>query len=342
MGQSGSNSDLKVESVQKLLDEAEKFSKAGMLLDAKKRYDEILASDPENVVANQQKGIILYLYKKYELAYKLLKKALDREENVLTLLYLGKTLNGLERYVEAIGYFDAILLKHDPNDVEALYGKGYALNRKNVTGNYDGRFDNAIECFETLLKLDPRNTFALVEEARAYERLQKYDKALRCYEKIVEYEPDNILAISGIGFLSLHNLGEDERIYKRALDCFEKALVMQPNDPYFIDYKMQALVKLGRYKEALGCHDAIAQLYSNSVPNNPSAVLIHILKGHTEYQKARISCDDRRIPEAYYRLNQAMRYNSDFGKMAAHDERFRPAWGDHNFQKVVREGPLFL
>ncbi len=50
----------------------------------------------------------------------------------------------------------------------------------------------------------------------------------------------------GMGFL------EDGR-YEEALDCFEKILVSNPNDPEIWNKKGIALRSMGRYDEAIEC-----------------------------------------------------------------------------------------
>ncbi len=58
-------------------------------------------------------------------------------------------LSELEKYEEAVKSFNEVL-KHDPNNTDALYFKGDALN--SLEDN-----EGALDCIEKLLKIEPND-----------------------------------------------------------------------------------------------------------------------------------------------------------------------------------------
>lgn len=65
------------------------------------------------------------------------------------LIEKGKTLLGESKFEEALGFFDQALLLNQ-NDPELWNYKGVVLRSI-------GRYDEALECFNKSLELDPRD-----------------------------------------------------------------------------------------------------------------------------------------------------------------------------------------
>ena len=63
---------------------------------------------------------------------------------------------------------------------------------------------------------------------------------------------------------ALDNIGREEE----ALECYNKALEINPDDLQVLDYKSNSLTDMGRYEEALECYNKIFELdqsYLNSI-----------------------------------------------------------------------------
>jgi len=76
-----------------------------------------------------------------------------------------------------------------------------------------GRPENALECYNMALLLDPGNVPALVYKGATLTELQHYDEALECFEKILKFAPDLEEALLGKGF-ALLGLGRVEEAMK--------------------------------------------------------------------------------------------------------------------------------
>jgi tetratricopeptide (TPR) repeat protein len=82
----------------------------------------------------------------------------------------------------------------------------------------------------------------------------KKDEALNCFEKVLKLNPEHFNALNNKGFLLARS-----NHYENALNCFEKALSIK-KDPEVYHNKGQALMDLERYDEALECFEKALQL----------------------------------------------------------------------------------
>jgi tetratricopeptide (TPR) repeat protein len=105
----------------------------------------------------------------------------------------------------------------EAKSVELLLGKGQSLL------NLD-KPEEALDCFEQALTLEPNNADALVKKGTALERMRKLNEAIECYDRAIA--ADNSMTIAylykGGLFNRLERFGE-------ALECYEMALRTQEN-----------------------------------------------------------------------------------------------------------------
>lgn len=99
--------------------------------------------------------------------------------------------------------------------IAVLMAKGRSLLSVN-------KAQEAVACFEEILKLDPTQTEALVRKGAALERMNRFEEALYCYDRAIEADPRNVLAY-------LHKGGVCNRLerYDEALECYEQALLVE-------------------------------------------------------------------------------------------------------------------
>ena len=86
--------------------------------------------------------------------------------------------------------------------------------------------------------------------------------AIDCYDKAIKLDPKDDIAWYNKG-CSSHNLGR----YEEALTCYDKAIELDPKSVYAWNNKGCSLSSLGRYEEALTCDD---NWRSNSTRNMPT------------------------------------------------------------------------
>ena len=71
-----------------------------------------------------------------------------------------------------------------------------ALNNKGVSLGNLHKYDEAIQYFDKVLEIDPKNVEALNNKAAALIKLAKYDDAIQYFDKVLEIDPKNAIALS--------------------------------------------------------------------------------------------------------------------------------------------------
>ena len=70
-------------------------------------------------------------------------------------------------------------------EIPALIEKGTRLLE-------DAKYDEALECFNKILSLDPKNTHAWNQKGVALRSLGRYDEAIECFNKALEIVPKDL------------------------------------------------------------------------------------------------------------------------------------------------------
>ena len=71
-----------------------------------------------------------------------------------------------------------------------------AWNNKGVVLRKQGKIEDALECYNKALSIDPELTRAMLNKARALKVQKKFDLALFSYEEILEIDPEHPIAIA--------------------------------------------------------------------------------------------------------------------------------------------------
>jgi tetratricopeptide (TPR) repeat protein len=189
----------------------------------------------------------------------------------------------LKKYEESLECCNKAL-KVDPNDIDAWTHKGWALQELK-------KYDEAIECWNKSIQIDDNNNhvnewnkdtqtiihhnlkgrsetaifnriFAekLINKGTAYNFLKKYDLAIECFNKALEIDPKNGVLWNKKGF-ALGNLGK----YEEAIECYNKALEIDDKDVLALFQKGFSLNTLGRYDEAIECFNKALEIDPKNV-----------------------------------------------------------------------------
>jgi len=107
---------------------------------------------------------------------------------------LGGALGGLGRYPtryenrkKEIENYDKILV--DKPSVKAWNNKGIALSERD-------RFDEAIECYDKALELDPQDTDVWNNKGTALDRMERFDEAIASFDNALKFDHQNVLLIT--------------------------------------------------------------------------------------------------------------------------------------------------
>ena len=111
-----------------------------------------------------------------------------------------------------------------------------------------GNLEDAINCFERSLQLNPANDYAWGGKALTLDYLKRYKEALECYDKAIECNPNNAITWHNRG-LTLASL----QMLKQSVESFEKALEINPMYAKAWYNKGRLLHKLGEIKNSQDC-----------------------------------------------------------------------------------------
>ena len=118
-----------------------------------------------------------------------------------------------------------------------------------------GAPQRAAQHLEHAIRLDPREATYHCNLGEARRQLNELDQAIACLRRAVELKPGYLTAVINLG--SVHFAAED---YPAALEAFEAAQRLSPEDALVKAYRADALRELGRVRAAVDEYEAALQL----------------------------------------------------------------------------------
>ncbi|GHT11391.1 hypothetical protein AGMMS4956_04350 [Bacteroidia bacterium] len=140
---------------------------------------------------------------------------------------------------------------------------GYLMDLGNILDSL-GIYQAAIECYQKLTKLDPKEAHCYYDNmAFIYKDMEDYEQAIQCSQKSLAIKPENPVAYKNLARIYC-NIGN----YEQVLLCAQKLLVIHTKDyeeiPYLAyedmsdayNYMANAHNNMGHYEQALLCSQA--------------------------------------------------------------------------------------
>ena len=157
-------------------------------------------------------------------------------------------------------------------DIAELSHQGYQLLR-------DGSYDDAVERFESVLELEPGNSYALVGLGDIARKRGKHHDAVGYYQRCIEHDPDNAFALFGLAD-SYRSL----RKYHEALAIWERYLAHDDENVTVLTRVADAYRKVRRKRRSHELYERVLELE----PDNPYALvgLGHLHYDFREYEEA--------------------------------------------------------
>ena len=109
-----------------------------------------------------------------------------------------------------------------------------------------GRYQDAMEVFNTGLEDLPDNNDLLYSRAMVAEKLDKLDLMESDLKRVLAREPDNIDALNALGY----TLADRTRRYGEAAGYIQRALELRPDSHYVLDSMGWLQYRLGNYEDA--------------------------------------------------------------------------------------------
>lgn len=143
--------------------------------------------------------------------------------------------------------------KHqEVKDIEAFRLSDKAISLKNL-----GLYDEAIECLNKALEMNPQLAAAWDTKGNVLKRLRHYNEALDCFDKAIRINPQDKSVWINKGALLHDYLGKpNEAIY-----CFDKALEIDSKDTTALGNKGIALSNIGKYDDAIYYFDRALEIF---------------------------------------------------------------------------------
>jgi len=221
---------------------------------ALKYFADLLAFDPHNIAALNNRGLVLGHLQQIDQALRCFTQVLEIDPaNLIALVNGGIALAHLGRSAVALDWYGRALAI-DSRHVEAWLCRGRALMLLD-------RPAEAVECFNAVVQIDPRNIDAYFNLGRLFESLgrqleaqmcfgealnnqHRYPEALAYFDRLVAARPQQppILVGRSVALAGLDRNAE-------ALECLERALRIEPDLPFAISNRSCLLLAQGQLQE---------------------------------------------------------------------------------------------
>jgi tetratricopeptide (TPR) repeat protein len=237
--------------------------------------EKCLLLNPAYINAYFQKAITYEAMSQPEESLKCYNKILEIDPyNQIAYKNLGYIFKTLQNFPEAEKNFQkALQLNRD--DHEPYYDLGVLANDQN-------KYRDAIPFFDKCLTLKPDYINALIEKAYAFSNLREVDEANECYEKVLEIDPGNKIALEGINVLkeninrlvnsirdnpqdyeSMYALGviaNNERNFGKAINYFDNVLSLKPDHVNALIEKAYAYNSINQNDNSIICYNKILEI----------------------------------------------------------------------------------
>jgi tetratricopeptide (TPR) repeat protein len=234
-----------------LFDEAVLHHRAGRLVEAKQRYQQILAIDPHHAESLHLLGLIAYRTGELDQAVKLLSQATHENQTQPTYWFnLGVVLQKQGKPIEALTAYERALTLH-PQYPEAQSNVGNVLMEL-------GRLEDAAAAYQRALRIRPDYVEAHNNLGVVLKEQGKLDEARTSYEQALRLSPNHLEAQCNLGSVLMDqgNLGH-------AVTCFERALQIKPDYVKAMYHLAFALMWQKRFDDALAYLRRSADLKQN-------------------------------------------------------------------------------
>lgn len=205
--------------VKERINEAIQLHQSGNLVEAEKKYLEIIQEFPENANALNLLGILQLQKRQIPDAISNLKKASELIPSAYLLGNLGRAYAEDKNFTEAIiCYKKALAL--DEKDFESWFNLGIAYRNIN-------QYENSLKAYERALLINPKHVSLHFNLGNLYDLMNDTQKAIEYYEKALEYNTDpddiDILYFLSISYIKAKN-------FKKGLPLHE----YRPSRPFAI------------------------------------------------------------------------------------------------------------
>ena len=220
--------------VMKWLREAIHAHQSGELEEAEKKYNQILAINPDHADCLYFKGVIRYYQVKYDEAEVLISRAIEINPGIADYYVdLGNVYKDKHDLEGALSNFRMATMLN-PEQAEIHFNIGYIFSLQS-------RWDNAIQSYQQAITLKPELQQAYNKLGEVLLEKGKPELAESCFNTAIEMNSTDFDAINNLG--RTYALMGD---YVQSIQYYDKALDINPYDADAHTNKGYDLLKLGQ------------------------------------------------------------------------------------------------
>ena len=151
-------------------------------------------------------------------------------------------------FISKQNYIKAIDCFDSVIKLEPNYYQSYVL-KANVQCQLD-KYQDGIKNYNKSLELNPEQLDTLLKKADALNELEQYDEAISSIDKALQLNPNRYETHNKKGF-TLYKMEK----YQQAIDSFNEVSRLNPMDNFFAHVKGSCLAKIGKHDEGIKCID---------------------------------------------------------------------------------------
>lgn len=206
------------------------YRQMGKLKEAIDCFEDVVAANPNDVLAFNHLGAIYALEKKHDKAIVAYQKGLKTDPNhPVLLLNLAKSYEANKENQKALSAYEAAL-RSKPGWDEAIDGYSDLLMSSNRVKEADDILSNA-------LKINPDDVKMRTKMGHVYNRQSIYESAELQFKKALEIDDGYKSALTGMAF-SQEKLGKNSE----AVKTIQKAVELNPDDVDVLKQSAQILI----------------------------------------------------------------------------------------------------
>jgi len=247
--------------VTDLLNQARQLAQSGNLEVSVKKYQQVLALEPDNPAVHFELGEIAFKLGEYQSAISCLRKAIELDSCRPTFY------NGLGVAYSCIGDLPAgarcfeRALELDPDNAAAH-------NNLGISYRDQGREADAPDCYRKAIAANPKYTEAYINLGESLRRQLQLAAAADVYRKARAAGVDDPRIRFNLAVV-LHHMGNNPE----ATALFEEVAASSPRFPGIHNHLGLALARLGRLDEAIAS-------YKKAIDNEPDTTAPHVNLGN--------------------------------------------------------------
>jgi tetratricopeptide (TPR) repeat protein len=168
----------------------------------------------------------------------------------------------------------AVLASTDSKDPAELVEQGETLED-------GGKYADALGKFARATQIDPKNVEAWADRAFANLQIGQLPDAESALERAAALDPKNVVVLNTRGAIA-----ETQHNFQAALENFEAALKLYPNNTFAATHRVSSMAAAGRTKEALAAADQLIASNPRDIQNYEIKTFLLMKQGdHSEGEK---------------------------------------------------------